>query len=178
MSWQMLLSYWRGKHVGNTPPARADLDPMAEVTALVPNLFLVDVAANTFRFRLIGSELMLRAGVDLTGLIVDPRTVRARGVDIWMGFLRRAARDCTPVLCAYTPVGHASVRAMGLLVPLVNDGVVDMLLGGLFFDATSLSAELPPLLSWELIELAIPGDLTDEPMPIRSRAVKRDTPGR
>jgi hypothetical protein len=175
MSWQLLLTYWRDKHAGSTPPARADLDPLAEITALVPNLFLIDVIRDTFKMRLVGSEIMLRAGVDQTGMIMESRTVEARGIEVWLGYLRRAVRDCTPILYGFAPGDHAAPPAIGIVVPLVNDGIVDMLLGGLFFDPAFASAEQPPLFSWELTELAIPADLSEQPVPIRASATKPDT---
>src|SRR5208283_1232393 len=115
MPWQNLLTYWRGKHRGGRPPARADLDPLFEVPDLVPNIFLVDILDDAFRLRLVGSELALRAKVDLTGTIIDGANIDAPGVDDFLGFLGRAARDRDPVLYASAPGYQSKTGAIGLI---------------------------------------------------------------
>ena len=71
MSWRDLLTYWRGKHFGGKPPARRDIDPIAEIPSLAGSLFLIDVEGEQFRFRLIGSEIVQWAGRDSTGKVID-----------------------------------------------------------------------------------------------------------
>ncbi len=69
-----LHRYWSEKSAGRTMPARADFDPV-DMAALLPYLFLVDVAANAsgplFRYRLIGTAIVALLGRDSTGKGVD-----------------------------------------------------------------------------------------------------------
>ena len=164
MSWRTLLTYWRAKHRAGQLPARADLDPLIEIPGLVPNIFLIDRVGDAFRLRLVGSELALRARTDLTGTIVNAANIDAPGVEAFVAFLGRAARDRVPVLYASAPGYQSSNGAIGVILPLADDG---MLLGGLFFDLPELSERTLPLFLSELTELVIPNDLDDEPLRIR-----------
>ena len=112
MPWQNLLTYWRGKHRAGQLPARADLDPLIEIPGLVPNIFLIDRVGDAFRLRLVGSELALRARTDLTGTIVNSTNIDAPGVEAFVAFLGRAARDRAPVLYASAPGYQSSNGAI------------------------------------------------------------------
>ena len=67
-----LLSYWEGKRQGRRFPARADLDPL-EFHYLLGWISLLEVSHNPrrFRYRLNGSLLVERFGVDMTGKYLD-----------------------------------------------------------------------------------------------------------
>jgi hypothetical protein len=69
-----LALYWIGKCRGERLPARADIDP-AEISDLLPFLYLIDVERDAsryrYRFRLIGTDIVSRAGRDATGSYLD-----------------------------------------------------------------------------------------------------------
>lgn len=113
--------------------SRADIDPVA-FKYILGNLILIDVVHDPlrFRFRLIGTNITLRAGFDLTGRMLDdfPDAV-------FREFLRRTY---TTVVRSRQPLrnervvdhGHRPYRAEALVVPLSDDGVViNMLLVGI-----------------------------------------------
>jgi hypothetical protein len=56
-------------------PSRADIEPI-EMKALLPRLFMVNVAYHPmcFRYRLIGTDIVTLAGRDITGQAVDEST--------------------------------------------------------------------------------------------------------
>jgi len=81
-----LLEYWRSRRGSRRFPARRDLDPIA-FRYVLGNVVLVDVArpGPRFRYRLIGTNLLLRDARDRTGHWIDElpsleyrRTVLAR----------------------------------------------------------------------------------------------------
>ena len=55
------LDYWRGKCSDGVLPHRRDIDP-TEIAPLLATIFLVDVAADDFRFRLVGQDIVTRYG--------------------------------------------------------------------------------------------------------------------
>jgi len=134
MPWKNVYRYWSNHRVEGRPPARADLDPMIEVPHLVPNMFLVDVAEDGFRFRLIGSEIVRRAKHDFTGRVIDRSLLGDETLRSWRRVMRKVAEEKTPVLYVFDPQARNTANAVGLLMPLVNrSGVTEMLLGALFF---------------------------------------------
>lgn len=67
-----MLTYWESKRRGRRYPGRADLDPL-EFSYLLGWVSLLDVTHNPrrFRYRLNGSLLVERFGVDMTGKYLD-----------------------------------------------------------------------------------------------------------
>jgi hypothetical protein len=64
--WRQLYQYWQSKWVDGRPPSRADIDPIVDIPQLTKNLVLID-ARNDFIYRLVGSEIVERHGLDMTG---------------------------------------------------------------------------------------------------------------
>lgn len=135
-----LRRYWDAVRGPRAMPSRADIDP-ADISRLLPYLFLVDVGATAddLRWRLAGTEVVRLFGLEVTGRPVGTgmlptagRLMRAR-----FAFVARNAHPAyaTGVMQAerndHTPFQR-------LLLPLSSDGVrVDMLVGilvGLRFD--------------------------------------------
>jgi hypothetical protein len=63
-----LEAYWRGKFSGGAMPRREDIDP-ADIVRHLPNIFIVDVIGDgeDFRYRLIGTNIVMTNERDLTG---------------------------------------------------------------------------------------------------------------
>ena len=127
-----LRDYWQTKRAGRRWPSRRDIDP-CELRFTLGDLLLVDVLANPlrFRYRLTGSNIVLRVGYDLCGqgpeAIPDPR-IRTRVMTAF-----------TQVATMGEPLSESSDRTVGgvryaydlLVLPLSADQQrVDMLLVG------------------------------------------------
>src|SRR5258707_2720250 len=69
---QRLLADWQVRRRERTLPARRDFDPL-DLKYILGKLLLVDVERQPlrFRFRLVGTELARRSGVELTGRTLD-----------------------------------------------------------------------------------------------------------
>lgn len=70
---RQIVAYWEAKHPAESVlPGRQHLDPV-DIPQLLPNVWLVDVARNPyrFRFRLLGTAVVEYAGEDNTGKWFD-----------------------------------------------------------------------------------------------------------
>lgn len=130
-----LYAYWNGKRTGQALPGRAALDPIDFSYALA-NVALVDVLREPLRFyfRVVGTEIARRDGVDLTGRYAEDHPLPQ-----YRALLRQAYSD---VVAAAAPAIFRRDRLMDdrlrqyevLYLPLAADGVtVDMLLVGIDF---------------------------------------------
>jgi hypothetical protein len=132
---QRLYAYWESCRGSRPMPARADIDPV-DMQFILGNLYLVDVMREPLRFRmrLHGTELVRRAGHDLTGKILDtlPQT----------DFRASAQRAFTAVVESGMPrwerqnrtVDNRTLSYESLILPLSQDGVaVEMLLVGMVY---------------------------------------------
>ena len=132
-----LYEYWDGRRAGREMPARADIDPL-DLRFILGQLILVDVLPGEprrFRIRLHGSELVLRAGYELTGKMLDELPTTE--------FRRLAQRSFTTAAETRQPfhsirdriLDSKAKRYEALMLPLSRDGDgVDMLLIGLRYD--------------------------------------------
>ncbi len=162
MTWHDLWLYWRKKHVGGKPPARADLDPLTEIPKLVSKIFLFDVVGETFKARLVGSEITARGNRDITGALVDEVEFVEPLISQWTRILRGAVRECRPAAFLYVPGRFSALEAFGIALPLVDDEFhVEMLLGGLFFDDALVSGRRHAYATHRIIEYAISDDVGD-----------------
>jgi hypothetical protein len=67
-SWRRILAYWNSKRGDACAPSWSDLDPVLEIPGLLCRVFVVDVESDGgFRFRLLGSEIVMRANRNATG---------------------------------------------------------------------------------------------------------------
>lgn len=73
-----LHAYWREKGAGQVP-ARAQFDPV-DVRELLPNLMLLDVQGDPwrFRYRLVGTRVVQYTGFDFTGHYLDEMVFQGR----------------------------------------------------------------------------------------------------
>jgi hypothetical protein len=129
-----LLGDWERRRHGRHMPARADFDPL-DLKYMMGRLLLVDVLRDPlrFRFRLIGTELVKRAGIDLTGRMLDDYP--------YPEFREHMRALYTAAAATRQPLGSRETRLVldgrlrryeGLLLPLATDGeTVDMLMIGM-----------------------------------------------
>lgn len=125
-----LYLYWDEKRRDRRFPARRDLDPLDFPYAL-GKIMLIDVSYDPlkFRFRLYGTELADRMGIDVTGLALDQhpmpefRDFLERG---WRGVIE-ASRPMHVFFDRY--VDERQRRFESLRLPLSSDGTtIDMLM--------------------------------------------------
>jgi len=133
---QQLHEYWYRKRGTRTLPARPDIDA-AEIPALLPYIFVIDVLENprNFRFRVAGTHLREALGEELTGrYIADafPPDFGGEVNAIWNQVVDQKA----PVRGwgdLWVP-GREFLKWEGLAMPLSSDDQsVNMLLGGIAF---------------------------------------------
>ena len=130
-SLRRLYLYWDEKRGGRRFPARRDIDPL-EFAYVLGWVTLVDVVHGPtirFRFRLYGSELAHRIGLDLTGTYADDHPNRDLGI-----VLQRAWQEVVdrgePVAARYDRIiQHRKETWEAVRLPLSSDGTtIDMLL--------------------------------------------------
>jgi len=127
-----LYQYWNEKRGGRRFPARRDIDPL-DFAYVLGWVTLVDVTYNPvrFRFRLYGSELSHRIGLDLTGTYADQHPNREFGAMLqrsWQEVVDRAE----PICVRYDRVVDNRTQPWeALRMPMSSDGAtIDMLLAG------------------------------------------------
>ncbi|HEX7970268.1 MAG TPA: PAS domain-containing protein [Stellaceae bacterium] len=130
---QPLYDYWSGKCGGRAMPSRSDIDPV-DLSFMLGQILLIDVlrAPRRFRVRVHGTELVRRAGYELTGKTLDAlplpeyRAIAQRS-------LTTVVETCAPFHSVRDRVVDGrSFRYEGLVLPLSrNERDVDMLLVGM-----------------------------------------------
>ena len=132
-----LYDYWDGKRGARRMPSRADLDPL-DITFAMGNVILADVTDDTpprFYIRVHGTNLVERAGYELTGKMLDELPVTE---------FRSLARKSFAHVSRTGDMMHADNdrildgrlrRYETIIMPLSTDGSrVDRLLIGLVYD--------------------------------------------
>lgn len=128
---RQVYAYWRSKIVDGRLPSRASIDPL-DIPSLLPFVFLVDVESNPrrFRFRLVGTQVCLWAGRDVTGMYADDPAYGPRGPDISRQYAEVVERRA--VLYSERPAARPDRDHMfydRLVLPLAGDGrTIDLLL--------------------------------------------------
>lgn len=125
-----LYAYWDDKRGAREFPGRADIDPL-EMRLALGNISLVDVlyAPLRFRYRLHGSIIAERLGIDMTGRCVDeiPEPDRRSFVE----------ENFRAVIATRQPLARSGARLLdqrqwnfdSIILPLgVADGTINMLL--------------------------------------------------
>ena len=125
-----LYGYWNEKRGNRRFPARRDVDPL-DFAYVLGWVTLVDVTYNPvrFRFRLYGSELAHRIGIDLTGTYADQHPNRELGALLqrsWQEVVDRAE----PICVRYDRIVDNHKQPWeALRMPMSSDGTtIDMLL--------------------------------------------------
>jgi hypothetical protein len=133
--WKTLHRYWLLKHRDGRPPSRRDLDPLIEIPALVSNLVLLDVEGDSYRYRLVGTEVVKRAGTDMTGRMIGLSVTAPELRDQWHMALDSVAAEQKPQLFLSKMPEGVTARYVTIMLPLVaSSGITEKILIGLFFD--------------------------------------------
>jgi hypothetical protein len=127
--------YWLEHKGARRFPSRRDIDPL-DFDYLLGNVMLVDVLSDPLRFRvrLHGSNMVMRAGYDLTGKLVDDLPIpeyRKYVIERCKGMVRTG----TPLVVQHDRVlGGQPQRYEALWLPFSSDGTqVTMLLCALIY---------------------------------------------
>jgi hypothetical protein len=127
--------YWLEHKGARRCPSRRDIDPL-DFDYLLGNVMLVDVLSDPLRFRvrLHGSNMVMRAGYDLTGKLVDDLPIpeyRKYVIERCKGMVRTG----TPLVVQHDRVlGGQPQRYEALWLPFSSDGTqVTMLLCALIY---------------------------------------------
>jgi hypothetical protein len=133
--WRELLQYWRTKHIDGRPPSRDDLDPPLEIPQMAHNLLLIDVLPQGLEYRLVGTNFVKGAGLDMTGMMVGDSGKHAHVIGQWTRTLREASATGEARLLVGRFASHITASTVMLLLPLSAsvDGI-PKILGGLFVD--------------------------------------------
>jgi|SRR6185437_3995682 len=131
-----LYEYWAAKKGNRRFPARADIDPL-DFSYVLGRVMLLDVLRDPlrFRYRVHGTDMVMRAGYDLTGKFLDdlPITEYRKYVQERCEGL---VRDREPLLVHYNRTLDGRTRHYeALWLPFSEDGEnVSMLLCALIYD--------------------------------------------
>jgi hypothetical protein len=133
--WDHVYRYWLSKHIDGRPPARRDLDPLIEIPRLVANIMLIDVLPDGFRYRLVGSENVLRGDHNPTGLRVGSSPLAANVRSGWIAAYDLVSRDRKPRLVISRMAAGLAAKHALIVLPLVNpDREIDCLLAAAFYE--------------------------------------------
>lgn len=131
-----LYEYWAAKKRGRRFPARVDIDPL-DFGYVLGHVMLLDVLRDPlrFRYRVHGTEMVRRAGYDLTGKFLDDLPIteyRQYVQERCVGLVR----DCEPLLVYFNRTLDGRTRHYeALWLPFSEDGEnVSMLLCALIYD--------------------------------------------
>lgn len=129
-SLRRLYVYWNDKRGPRPFPARRDIDPL-EFAYVLGWVALLDVSYSPmrFRFRLYGSELAHRIGLDLTGTYADQHPNREFATMLQQGWQEVVDRR-EPAAARYDRlVDNRKQPWQAVRMPLSSDGTtIDMLL--------------------------------------------------
>ena len=127
---QVGFDYWKRKRGDRPMPARRDIDP-AEITRILPHVFLLDVRQQPldFRYRLVGTKMDENMLAHYTGVWMSQIAHQRAPSRIWSN-CRKVALGGLPISgdTPYIGKNKAFLTTEDLIMPLSNDGkTVDML---------------------------------------------------
>lgn len=132
-----LLDYWQAKRAKlGRLPGRADIDPL-EMRFALGHLILADVEPGPpprFRHRLVGTQVVERAGYDATGLYIDEMSDADLAVRILPSYEQVVATRAPVSAYIKGIVGGRPTDLELLRLPLSATGAeIDMVLTGAYF---------------------------------------------
>jgi hypothetical protein len=132
-----LYEFWKERRGTRLAPSRAEMDPIS-LRYVLGNLLLVDVLRDPlrFRYRLCGTNIVARVGLDLTGRFVDDHP-EPQFRQFALERYRKVIELGAPLHDLRNQVfDHRTRRYEVLMLPLSGDGTtIDMVLVAMkFFD--------------------------------------------
>ena len=132
--WKQLYQYWLSKHVGGHVPSRGDIDPIIDIPHLAKNLILLD-ARNHYTYRLVGTEVVERHGMDMTGRKSGSSGGDSKVISEWMAALDYVSSELKPRLLVSRIGNDEIARNVMILLPLADrQGQIEMVLVGSFYN--------------------------------------------
>jgi len=134
---QRLREDWDRRRRGREFPARADFDPL-DLKYILGSLSLIDVLHDPLRFRirLHATNVVDRAGLDLTGKLIDEMPAERR--QMAEAHYREVVDRRTPIVRRYAhhPVDERLWNCEVLVLPLSSDGrAIDLLMSAFVWNA-------------------------------------------
>jgi hypothetical protein len=146
--WRELYHYWQSKHVDGRPPSRDELDPPLEIPRQAHNLLLIDITPNGLEYRLVGTNFVKGAGLDMTGMMVGDSGRHAHVIADWKAAMAAAHETGKPRRLAGRFAPHITAGVTILLLPLAASADrIPKILGGLFVEG-----QFPPSTEIEALE--------------------------
>jgi hypothetical protein len=132
--WRQLYQYWQSKCVDGRPPSRADIDPIVDIPQLTKNLMLIDVRSD-YTYRLVGSEVVARHGMDMTGRRPGSSGKDPSALSEWTKALDYVREKGQPQLLISRIGSNSIAKNIMLALPLIGaDGAIEMILVGSFYN--------------------------------------------
>lgn len=119
-----LYDYWRGLHGDRPFPAKRDIDPAA-IKTLLPYVIIVEIHRNPFRvrYRLVGTEAVIFAGKDYTGVWLH-EAKWGEMTEIIGSYYRRVAETGRPLFGADEVLINDKWKEYEwAILPLSDDGI-------------------------------------------------------
>jgi hypothetical protein len=133
-----LYDYWCAARQGRRFPARRDIDPL-EIPYMLGSLMLVDVLRDPLRFRvrLHGTDMVARAGYDLTGKFLDELPI-SEFRDYVIERCRQIVEATQPLWVQHDrELDERQFRYQALWLPFSDDDTtVSMLICALIYEPT------------------------------------------
>jgi hypothetical protein len=114
-----LYRYWEGKRGNRHLPTRRDIDP-TEIPRLLPHIALIDALHGTYRWRLVGTQIVDDLGCDLTGQPFGTNVAPHGFVSAMSASFDRVLSDGEPVFeeSLYATASGRTHALSRLLLPL------------------------------------------------------------
>ncbi len=124
-----IFDYWRSRHIDGRPPSRQTLDPVVDIPALARNLMVLDIEPDGYRYRLVGTALRERLGVELTGRMLADGAANSTIHATWKSTADSVCADLKPRMVISRLAPFAKARQVAIIMPLVDSsGMVENLL--------------------------------------------------
>lgn len=129
---RQVLDYWNAKRQENGPLRRVDLNP-AEIAAALPGVFVAEKVDDTFRFRLVGSDVEARMRRVVTGMTLQEiygEEIGAKTADMYADIIRTGKPLCLQGNFVGDNLEHARIES--LMLPLEFESGSPGIVGTLF----------------------------------------------
>jgi hypothetical protein len=153
--WRRILAYWENKRGAARAPRWRDLDPVLEIPGLLSRVFVVDIEPDGgFRFRLLGSEIVMRATRNATGRRFESLYRDEFLADV-MTVYGEVVVTAEPRLFRDWARGGDRRQSTTLLLPLLDDdGCIARILGFVEFSEDYVDDEYDWPVEIERVEIA------------------------